>query len=137
MSPRFGWLRGYALVVGLMDTVTGVLLVMAPTLVLRLMWIAGQPAETVWLRFIGAFVAGVGMMYLHPLVAAKGRSATLLAAALEFTAIARAAVGLVVAVSVANGSLPAAWCSVAVTDLSLAAVQIVLVARGAGVEASR
>lgn len=134
MSATAPWLRTYALVVGAMDTVTGILLIAAPVLTLRLMLIGEQPAEPVWLRFVGAFVTGVGLIYLYPFAATAGRRAVLLAAALEFTAIVRGAVGLVVAASVLRGALPAAWLTVAVTDLALAIFQIALVRRGAGVQ---
>jgi len=125
------WVRRYALLVGGMDTVTGLLLVASPALVLRLMLVPEPPAEPVWLRFIGGFVAGVGLTYLHPLVAPASRRAALLAAALELTAIVRGSVGLVVAVSIARRALAPAWLSVALTDLALAAFQIALVRRGA------
>jgi hypothetical protein len=133
----FPWLRGYALAVGAMDTATGILLIAAPALTLRLMWIAQQPAEPVWLRFVGAFVTGVGLIYLYPLAASGGRGPVLLAAALEFTAIVRGSVGLVVAASVVRGALPAAWLTVAITDLALAVFQAALVRRGAGVGGER
>lgn len=128
-SATAPWVRHYALFVGGMDTVTGVLLVLSPELVLRLMLVRELPAEPVWLRFIGGFVAGVGLTYLHPLVSRAPRRVELLAATLELTAIVRGSVGLVVAACIARGALTPAWLSVALTDLALAAFQIVLVRR--------
>jgi hypothetical protein len=136
-TAPFPWLRHYAFAVGAMDTVTGILLIAAPALTLRLMLIARQPSETIWLRFVGAFVTGIGLTYLYALAATRGRGGILLAAVLEFTAIVRGAVGLVVGASVARGALPAAWLTVAVTDLALAIVQAVLVRQGAGVVRAR
>jgi hypothetical protein len=108
------------------------LLLAAPRLTLRLMGLAAAPAEPVYLRFIGAFVAGVGLTYLVPVLRpADARSDALLASALLFTAVVRAAVGTFVAVAVVGGWLSWPWSSVCATDLGLAALQLVLLARGA------
>lgn len=119
--------RLFALAVGAMDASTGLLLVVAPLTVLRWMWIPTPPLEPIWLRFIGAFVAGVGTIYLYALARA---GAGLLLPALELTAIVRASVGLFVGAAILLGALPAAWLTVAVTDLALAAFQLGMVRRG-------
>jgi hypothetical protein len=128
-----GWLVRYAFVVGSLDALTGILLVASPASVLRLLLITRAPLEPVWLRFIGGFVAGVGLLYLYPLIARPERRAPLLAASIELTALVRGAVGLVVAGCVAAGALGPGWTTVALTDLSLATWQAVVVRRSRAV----
>lgn len=124
MSPA----RWFFLAAGLCDGATGLGLLAAPVALLGLMGVASGPSDPALLRFVGAFVLGVGLSYLLALVRAPrpGR----LSAVAETTALLRWVVGGYVAVAVAAGTLPAAWATVAATDLALAAAQAILLSRG-------
>ena len=119
-----GWVRIYCLLAGSGDFLTGILLVTAPLWTLRLMGIESIPAEPVYLRFIGAFVGGVGALYLYPFVLAAARREQRLDVVLEATALVRIAVALVVGGCILSGGLEMRWITVALTDAVLAAVQI-------------
>jgi hypothetical protein len=82
------------------------------------------PSEPVYLRFIGSFVTGVGLCYLLALLC-PSRLATVLWA----TAVVRVSVGTFVGLAIATGALTWHWSSVCVTDLGLAAFQLVLLYR--------
>lgn len=120
----------YCLIAGAGDAVTGLLLVAAPLFTIGLMGISGVPAEPVYLRFVGAFVAGVGMSYLFPFFYRDPRRTDqTLAVVLEVTALIRLGIALFVGWAVVTGVLSAGWVSVLATDLVLAIAQIVMVKR--------
>lgn len=121
----------YCAVAGAGDLAAGTLLLGAPGAVARLL-AAPAPLEPVAWRWIGAFVAAVGALYLYPLALGAADRLARRRTVLEATALVRAAVGLFVAVAVAAGALAAAWATVAVYDLALAAVQAVVLRRLAG-----
>jgi len=117
-----------ALGAGGLDFCTGLGLVLAPALALKLMGATPIGAEAlVYLRWIGAFVWAVGFSYLWPL---WRREVVLLRAALELTVWFRLAAGGYSAWAVATGALPLIWVSVPVTDFALVAVQTWLLRRG-------
>ena len=94
-----------------------------PRLTLTALGISPLPAEPVYLRWLGAFVLGVGAAYLLaflPLAGAPARRRTVL----EVTAVQRGAVALFVATAAASGALPGGWWTVAVFDGSLALLQV-------------
>lgn len=96
------------------------------------MQIPAAPSETVHLRWVGVFVVSVGLFYLYPFAGSeRARRRSRLATVLEVTAMARVAVGLFVASAMAAGALVWQWSSVLVTDWALAAVQILMLRRGA------
>ena len=119
LATRYCWLAGAG------DTLTGLLLLVAPGRTLSWMFIPAPAAEPIFLRYIGLFVAAVGLVYLYPWLwrAAPQRRARL-APVLEITALMRAAVALFLAVAVATGALPLPWVSILVFDATLAAVQL-------------
>lgn len=123
--------RIYCLLAGSGDFLTGLLLVAAPLFTLRLMGIASIPAEPVYLRFVGAFVGGVGALYLYPFALSAARRAQRLDTVLEATALVRIVVALVVGGCIASGTLEVRWITVALTDAVLAAVQIGILSRQA------
>ncbi|WP_415911155.1 hypothetical protein [Oleiharenicola sp. Vm1] len=117
-----------ALGAGALDFGTGLGLVAAPGLMLQLMGAGALAAEpTIYLRWIGAFVAAVGFNYLWAL---WRRDVALLRHVLELTIFFRLAAGAYSAWAVASGALPLAWVSVPLTDFFLAATQTWLVRRG-------
>lgn len=128
MKPR----HGFCLAAGLCDMLTGLLLAAAPAATLRLMMIPQVPDDPVFVRFIGAFVFGVGASYLRPFLDRdRTRREMRFAAMLDVTAGLRLAVGGFVAVALLRGWLHPMWISVALTDLGLAATQVILLRRGA------
>jgi len=117
-----------ALSAGGLDFCTGLGLMLAPALVLKLMGAAPIGAEAiVYLRWIGAFVAAVGFSYLWSFFRSD---VALLRAALELTIWFRLAAGGYSVWAIATGALPLIWVSVPVTDFALAAVQTWLLRRG-------
>jgi len=117
-----------ALGAGALDFCTGLGLIFAPDLMLKLMGAGALAAEpTIYLRWIGAFVAAVGFSYLWAL---WRRDVLLLRHVLELTVLFRLAAGAYSAWAVASGALPMAWVSVPLTDFFLAATQTWLVRRG-------
>jgi hypothetical protein len=107
---------------GAMDLCTGVLLIAAPKITFRLMGLSAV-SDLALVRFVGAFVASVGALYLWALYRAKLR------AAWEFTALVRSFIGYFVGISVILGTLEHGWVTVAITDLGLAGLQIYFLSR--------
>lgn len=125
LMPR--WVRIYAALVGAMDFSTGLALIAAPALTLRLMGADVPGGEALGLvRLVGVFVGAVGASYL---VALRGSSAAL-RAVLGFTLLVRASVGTFAGIAVAIGLFDRGWLMVAVTDLACAAVQAWVLWRG-------
>lgn len=120
---RAKFLKFWSIAVGLMDAVTGLLLVVAPELVLRMLRIPSpSPDALVFLSWIGVFVAGVGLSYAMAL-GKRARGETVWA----FTAMMRILVALFLMVKILEGSLLAVWGVVAVSDALVGVFQIVLI----------
>ena len=122
-------LRLLFLAAGLADAATGVALLAAPRLTLTAMAVSPLPAEPIYMRWLGAFVLGVGTAYLLaflPLAGAAARRRTVI----EVTAVQRGAVALFVATAAAGGALPGGWWTVAAFDGILALVQVAVLRRG-------
>ncbi|MDA0765279.1 MAG: hypothetical protein O3A87_02150 [Verrucomicrobia bacterium] len=112
--------------VGLMDSLTGLLLLFLPLQTLRLMGISEPAGPNIFLSWVGVFVFSVGLSYF--LVGGLPRDANAVAAwrmQWLITAVARCAVALFVALSVARGSLETAWLPVAATDLVVGGLQAI------------
>jgi len=114
------------LVAGAMDACSGLLLMLAPALALRLMGVALPVEEAlVFIRFIGAFVFSVGAVYVFAgqHFAARGDGATL-CVLLAATAWVRSVIFVFTASAILFGALSRAWGTVPLTDGSLALLQI-------------
>lgn len=123
----------WSLAVGSMDAVTGLLLVVAPVLVLQLLGIAVPAAEAmVFLSWMGVFVAGVGLSY-GLVLGDRRRGPTVWC----FTSLVRVLVGIFVLWRIADGSLVPLWAAVALTDLVVAGGQIAMLRAGWWEEAQR
>lgn len=108
------------------------MLMCVPELALRLMSVPSVGAESlIFIRFIGAFVFGVGFLYLFAVfpVVAAGRWAWL-SGVLLTTAWMRGVVCLFTTVSIIGGDLSLAWWSVPVSDGLLALVQFWVLWKG-------
>ena len=121
----------FCLVAGGGDAVTGLLLVAAPALVLRLLGIARPSGDLAYLRFVGVFVGCVGLAYLLPwLTRDRLRRSRRIVSAVEMTAGVRLAVALFLGVAVAAGALDLPWMTVGVYDAVVAIAQLGLLAQG-------
>lgn len=124
-------LLGYQLLTGASDTVTGLLLIVAPAVTLDLMKLHAVPAALPFLSYIGVFVLSVGVACLYgALLALKPLSAPRLETVWLLTAITRGLVAAFVVSQIASGKLEAGWSTVALTDGALAVLQAVGLLRG-------
>lgn len=110
------------------DAATGLLLLAAPGLVLRLLGVAVPGEDLVLLRFVGVFVGSVGIAYLYPWLL-RDRSHRV-RTAIEITAGVRLAVALFLGFAVLTGRLDLPWMTVGTYDALVASAQIGLLARG-------
>lgn len=127
-----GGMRGrgpllFCLFAGGGDAVTGLLLLMAPGFVLRLLGITVPGDNLILLRFVGVFVGSVGLAYLYPWLL---RGESRLRTAVEITAGVRLAVALFLSFAVLTGRLDLPWATVGAYDALVATAQIGLLARG-------
>lgn len=116
------------------DAVTGLLLVAAPALVLRLLGIARPETagELALLRFLGVFVGCVGLACLYPWSFREGvRRQRRIVAAMEMTAGVRLAVALFLGIAVARGWMDLPWLTVGVYDALVGTAQLGLLGRDA------
>lgn len=121
----------FCLLAGGGEAGTGLLLVAAPALVLRLLRIA-PAGDLTYLRFVGVFVGCVGLAYLYPWLLGGRRRAGRVLAVLEMTAGVRLAVALFLGVAVAGDRLDLPWLTVGIYDAILATAQLSLLHRGLG-----
>lgn len=127
------FVMGWSVAVGAMDAVTGLLLVVAPALVLKLLGIAPPPPEAlVFLSWMGVFVAGVGLSY-GLVLGDRRRGPTVW----QITALVRVLVGIFVLWRIADGSLVPLWAAVALTDLIVAGGQLAMLRAGWWEEAGK
>ena len=110
-------LIGYQLAIGLSDTITGVLLMIAPEFTLSLMRLHAPADAFPYLSFIGSFVLSVGLSCLYGawLMLRRGNPCKLEIVWL-LTAITRAGVAIFVIAQILSHTLEAGWLTVAVTD---------------------
>ena len=121
----------FALFVGLGDAATGLLLLVAPDLTLRLLGLDAISAEAgIFLRWVGVFVLAVGGAYLLPLGQREPERSARLRGAMAWTGGARLLVAGFVAVAVLSGALAERWCFVGGYDGVVAIAQLALLARG-------
>lgn len=122
---------GYQLLIGLSDTSTGALLIVAPSFALRLMMIQAPADALVYLSFIGAFVLSVGIACLYGgLLAYKRCFDKSLEAVWLLTAFSRASVAVFVVAQIAAGTLSSGWLTVAAVDGTCVVIQAIGLRRG-------
>lgn len=124
---KVNFLRLWSLASGAMDTVTGLLLIVAPAFVLQMLRISPPAADAwVFLRWIGVFVMAVGMSYGLAVFGKRAQGEVVWI----FTALVRMMVAVFVLVQVAAAAMPPAWLGVAASDGAVALVQIIVLRRG-------
>lgn len=124
-------LVGYQLAIGLSDALTGALLIIAPSLTLRLMFLGAPSDAQIYISFIGAFVLSVGLACLYgAFLAYRRHMAKKLEMVWLLTGVTRASVAIFVCVQVAVGGLEFGWLTVAVVDGACVVIQAIGLRRG-------
>jgi hypothetical protein len=112
-------LKGWSISVGSMDALTGLLLILQPRLVLKLLDIREiSTGSCVFLSWIGVFVFAVGLSYGFALGGRERGEFVWI-----YTALTRMLVAIFLTVHILDGSLSRAWGWVALSDASVAGVQ--------------
>lgn len=120
------FLKLWSIAVGSMDALTGLLLIFFPVLVLKMLMIEPPSGDAlVFLSWIGVFVMSVGLSYGFAL-SRRGRGE----AVWMFTSLVRIMVAVFLTVRILDGSLQKTWALVAVSDASVAVVQIAILRAG-------
>jgi len=123
---RIQFIRFWSIAVGAMDACTGMLLIFTPAQVLALLQIPPIGNESMlFLRWIGVFVAGVGLSYLFAL-GRRGQGEMIWYA----TALIRAMVAVFLTTSTLTGEMPMAWLAVAIADALVAVIQVAIIRAG-------
>ncbi|MEO5917052.1 MAG: hypothetical protein ABIS50_22680 [Luteolibacter sp.] len=123
---RITFLKFWSIAVGSMDAVTGLLLIAAPALVLRMLGIAPPSADAlVFLSWMGVFITAVGLSYAMAL-GRRSRGETVWA----FTAIVRILVALFLLAKILGGILPIPWGIVGLSDAVVGGIQIAILRMG-------
>jgi len=121
----------YQLSIGLSDTLTGALLIIAPAFAMRLMRLHAPADGLPFLSFIGAFVFSVGLACLYGAwIMARRVSPCKLEAVWLLTAITRASVAIFVAGQILAHTLEAGWLSVVITDGACVVIQAIGLRKG-------
>jgi hypothetical protein len=124
-------LFGYQMLTGLSDTSTGMLLIVAPELTLRLMRLHVPSDAVPFLSFIGAFVLSVGLACLYgAYLASCGGCTSKLEVVWLLTAFTRGSVAVFVVSQVLAGTLEAGWLTVALSDGACVLIQAIGLRRG-------
>lgn len=124
--------RGYAVIVGAMDALTGLGLIAAPLVTLGWMGASAPAADAVeYVRFIGVFVAAVGASYLW---IAAAQAPAVFRAGLGMTLFFRLGAGGFALTAVLRGAFDAGWLVVGATDLCCVAAQAWFLGKGVGRE---
>jgi hypothetical protein len=124
-------LIGYQLLIGLSDTVTGALLIIAPEFTLNLMRLHVPADAMPFLSFIGAFVFSVGLACLYgTLVMAHRGNPCKLEVIWLLTAFTRASVAIYLVTQILAHTLEAGWLAVAITDGACVVVQAIGLSKG-------
>ena len=124
-------LLGYQMLTGLSDTGTGLLLIFAPALTLRLLGLHVSFESLPFLSYIGMFVLSVGIACLYgAFLASRVAFAEKLEVVWLLTGITRALVALFVIAKILAGTLEPAWATVAASDGAFALLQAIGLSKG-------
>ena len=123
--PRRSWLISYQYLAGLCDACTGILLIAAPVLTLRLIGLTVIPQPIAFIRYIGVFVLSVGLTYLWAaLVWPLTTHANIgWSTQWKITALIRTLVAVFILWQVADAAIEVRWISVACSDGLFALIQ--------------
>jgi hypothetical protein len=119
-------LLAYQLFIGISDTLTGALLIVAPEVTLRLMHLQAPSDALTYVSFVGAFVFSIGLSCLYgALVMARRGSRRTLETVWLLTAFTRASVAIFVVAQIMNHSLELGWGTVALSDGACVLIQAI------------
>ena len=120
------FLRSWSAAVGSMDAMTGLLLILVPALVLRMLKIEPPSRDAlVFLSWIGVFVMAVGLSYAMAL-GGRTRGETVW----TFTALVRILVALFLVIRILDGTMDKTWALVGASDGIVGVLQIVILRAG-------
>lgn len=122
---RRSLLLAYQWVTGLSDTMTGVLLCIAPELALRLMGLHGSSEMGPYVAFIGSFIFSIGLAGLYGVVLFQYQSFERLEVVWLLTAFSRSAVAIYILKAILAGTLEPGWVCVAAFDGLCVVVQAI------------
>jgi hypothetical protein len=124
---KHNFLKIWSVMVGAMDALTGLLLMLAPAAVLRVLRIEAPSADAlVYLSWIGVFVMAVGLSYGFALGRHRGHGETVW----MFTALARILVTVFLVIQITRETMAPAWLVVALSDGVVALVQMMILRKG-------
>jgi hypothetical protein len=124
-------LIGYQLLIGISDTLTGALLIIAPEFTLGLMRVHAPAGALPFVSFIGAFVLSVGLSCLYgAFVMVRRGSPCKLEVVWLLTAITRAGVAIFVVTQILAHTLEAGWLTVAISDGACVVIQAIGLRKG-------
>jgi len=124
-------LIAYQTLIGISDTLTGALLIVAPEFTLRLMGLHAPSDALAYLSFIGAFVLSVGLACLYgALVMVRRGSPCTLQTVWLLTAFTRASVAIFVVAQITMQSLEPGWLTVALSDGACVVIQAIGLRKG-------
>jgi hypothetical protein len=124
-------LLAYQALIGVSDTLTGAMLIIAPGLTLHLMGLRAPSDSLPYISFIGAFVLSVGLACLYGVILmTRGGSPQSLKVVWLLTAFTRASVAVFVGTQLLGRTLEPGWLTVAVSDGVCVLVQAVGLRKG-------
>ena len=112
------------LLVGAMDTLTGLLLMFLPEITIGLMGITIPYTDWIFIRFVGAFVFGVGSTYLIGFISSTVfNNWNELRSIWKITAWIRFSICVFTSITIIGGWIDPAWIGVPLTDGAFAVFQ--------------
>jgi len=124
-------LLAYQWLIGISDTLTGAMLIVAPVFTLRLMGLHAPSDALPYLEFIGAFVLYVGLACVYGAIAMTRRgSPCTIQAVWLLTAFTRASVAIFVVMQILAHTLEPGWLTVAATDGACVLIQAIGLCKG-------
>jgi hypothetical protein len=124
---KHSFLRIWSVMVGAMDALTGLLLILAPAAVLRVLRIEAPSVDAlVYLSWIGVFVMAVGLSYGFALGKHRGHGETVW----MFTSLARIMVAVFLVIQITRETMAPAWMGVALSDGFVALAQMMILRKG-------
>ena len=131
-------LLAYQWLIGVSDTATGALLMVAPRETLEMMHLHASGSELPFLSYIGAFVLSVGMGCLYgAYLLHRDMWAGRLETVWLLTAMTRASVAVFIMVQILVGTLETGWLTVAIFDGACVAIQAAGLYKGWPAHAAR
>ena len=124
-------LLAYQALIGLSDTLTGAMLVIAPEFTLHLMGLRVPSDALPYISFIGAFVLSVGLACLYGFILMKRKgSPRSLQTVWLLTSFTRASVAVFVGTQILAQTLEPGWLTVAISDGACVLIQAIGLRKG-------